>query len=97
VAITLENQLREALRSPRREGLAEALNAYQNFYDGAKIDPRTVGAATLKAWKLPDADSAAFLAHLRAGLEQGTPEMRHPRDEAIIKEARQKLAPAKTS
>jgi hypothetical protein len=46
---------------------------------------------------MPEAESAALLAHLRAGLEAGTPEMRHPRDEAIIKEARQKLAPAKAS
>jgi type VI secretion system protein ImpL len=96
MAIALEGQLREALRSPRREGLAEALEAYLNLYDGARTDPRTVGAAALKAWRLPDADSAAFLAHLRSGLEDGTPEMRHPRDEAIIREARQKMAPAKT-
>ena len=49
-------------------------------------DTRTVGY-----------DSAALLAHLRAGLEQGAPEMRHPQDEAIIRDARQKLAPAKSS
>ena len=97
IAITLENQIRDALHSPRREGLAEALDAYLNLYDSGKIDPRMVGAAALRAWRLPDADSAAFLAHLRTGLEEGTPEMRHPRDEAIIKDARQKLAPSKAS
>ena len=97
IAIALENQIRDALRSPGREGLAEALEAYLNLYDTGKIDPRTVGAAALRAWRLPDADSAAFLAHLRTGLEEGTPEMRHPRDEAIIKDARQKMAPSKAS
>jgi len=97
IAVTLENDLRTILHSPRREGLAGALEAYLNLYDGARINPRTVGAAVLRSWRLSDADSAAFLAHLRSGLEGSGPEMRHPQDEAIIKEARQKLAPAKGS
>jgi type VI protein secretion system component VasK len=98
LAITLENELRATLRSPRREDeLAGALEAYLNLYDGTRINPQLVGSAVLRAWKLSDADSVAFLAHLRSGLEGGAPEMRHPQDEAIIKEARQKLAPAKNS
>jgi len=92
IALTLENELKEALRTPHRERLARALEAYLNLYDSARINPRTVGAVALRVWRLSDADSAAFLAHLRTGLEGGVPEMRHPQDEAIIREARQKLA-----
>jgi type VI secretion system protein ImpL len=97
LALQMEQEIRDALRSARREGLGEALEGYLSLYAGDKMDPKTVEAAARRLWRLPEAEAAALLAHLRAGLEQGTPEMRHPRDEAIIKEARQKLAPAKTS
>ena len=97
LAILLENDLREGLRSPKREGLEESLAAYQSLYEGRKADVKTVESAAQRVWRLPDADSAALLAHLRAGLEDGAPEMRHPRDEAIIREARQKVAPPKNS
>jgi len=96
LAMALEGELRDALRSPTREGLAEALAAYLGLYEGAKADPKPVEAAALRVWRPPDAESAALLAHLRAGMEAGAPEMRHPRDEVIIKEARQKLATIKT-
>ena len=95
VAMTLEGELREALRSPKRDRMAEALEAYLNLFKGSKSDPRTVGSAVLRAWSLPDADSAAFLAHLRSGLEEVASEMRQAPDEAIITQARQKLAAAK--
>ncbi|MFY9314300.1 MAG: type VI secretion system membrane subunit TssM [Burkholderiales bacterium] len=95
LALLLETELRDAVRSSRRDGLDEALQAYLNLYEGAKADPKQVEAVARRLWRLPDAESAALLAHLRAGLEGGAPEMRHPRDEAIIKEARQKLAPAR--
>ena len=52
-------------------------------------------AAALRSWRLSDGERAALLAHLRAGLAEGAPEMRHPQDEAIIRDARQKLAGAK--
>jgi type VI secretion system protein ImpL len=88
LALALEGDLREALRTQKREALAETLEAYINLYEGAKADPRAIEAAARRLWRLPDAESAALLAHLRAGLEGGAPEMRHPRDEAIIREAR---------
>ncbi len=97
LALALENEIRAALGSPKREGLGEALEAYLSLHAGAKLDPKSVEAAARRLWRLPDAESAALLAHLRAGLEIGTLEMRHPPDEAIIKDARQKLAPARTS
>jgi type VI secretion system protein ImpL len=97
LALALEFEIRQALRSPGQEGLREALEAYQSLYAGRKTDPKLVEGAALRAWRLPDADSAALLTHLRSGLEGGAPEMRHPQDEAIIRDARQKLAPAKTS
>jgi len=97
LAMALESELRDALRSPKRAGLGEALEAYLNLYAGDKLEPRKVATAARRLWRLPDAGTAALLAHLRAAFEAGTPEMRHPRDEAIIKDARQKLAPAKAS
>jgi type VI secretion system protein ImpL len=96
LALGLEASLREALRAPGREGLGELVEAYASLYEGRKADARAVEAAARRVWRLPDAESAALLAHVRAGLEEGAPEMRHPRDEAIIRDARQKLA-AKTS
>jgi type VI secretion system protein ImpL len=97
LAIALENEIREGLRAPKRDGLGAALEAYLQLYEGGKSDRKAVHAAARRIWQLPDPDGAALAAHLEAGLENGAPEMRHPRDEAIIKEARQKLAPAKAS
>jgi type VI secretion system protein ImpL len=96
LARTLENEMRECLRSPKRGGLGETLEAYLSLYAGRKANASLVEAAARRIWELPDADEAALLAHLRAGLEDGAPEMRHPRDEAIIREARQKLGLQKT-
>jgi len=95
LARTLENEIRECLRAPKREGLGETLEAYQGLYEGRKANAAVIESAARRIWELPDADEAALLAHLRAGLEDGAPEMRHPRDEAIIREARQKLAAAR--
>jgi type VI secretion system protein ImpL len=97
LALALEEQIRQALRSPAQAGLREALEAYQDLYAGGTPDPATMQAAALRSWRLSGADGAALLAHLKAGLEQGAPEMRHPQDEAIIREARQKLTAAKAS
>lgn len=97
LAISLENDIRASLRSPAQGGLAESLTAYLNLYAGSKADARAVETGALRVWRLPEADNAALLAHLRAGLETGAPEMRHPRDEVIIREARQRLAPNKNS
>jgi type VI secretion system protein ImpL len=97
VALALEEEIRQALRSPAQPGLRETLAAYQALYAGAKPDPGPLQSAALRALRLPDADGAALLGHLKAGLEEGAPEMRHPQDEAIIRDARQKLAGAKTS
>ena len=95
LAQSLEDGLREALRTAKPDKVGEMLDAYASLYEGAKADPRAIGAAVRHVWQLPDADQAALLAHLQAGLEDGAPEMRHPRDEAIIKEGRQKQAPQK--
>ena len=96
LALSLEEEIRQALRASKQEALAESLEAYLGLYAGGKADRKAVETAALRIWQLPDPDEAVLLAHLRAGLEDGAPEMRHPRDEAIIKAARQKLAPAKT-
>jgi hypothetical protein len=62
------------------------------LYAGRKADAKSIEVAARRIWRLPDAESTALLGHLRAGLEAGAPEMRHPRDEAIIRDARQKMA-----
>ena len=95
LARTLEEEIRECLRSPKREGLGETLAAYEALYEGRKADTRVVEAAARRIWDFPDAEEAVLLAHLRTGLEGGAPEMRHPRDEAIIRDAQQKLAASK--
>jgi type VI secretion system protein ImpL len=95
LALLLESEIQDAARTTRQVELEEALRAYLSLYEGTKADPKAVEAAARRLWRLPDVESAALLAHLRAGLEDGAPEMRHPRDEAIIREARQKLAAAK--
>jgi type VI secretion system protein ImpL len=97
LALALENEIRQASRSSKQEGLRDALAGYQSLYAGKNADVKQVEAAARRAWRLPEAESAALLAHLRAGLEEGAPEMRHPQDEAIIRDARQKLAPANNS
>jgi type VI secretion system protein ImpL len=97
LALALEEEIRQALRSPAQAGLRDALEVYQGLYAGGRRDPARLQAAALRNWRLSDAEGAALLAHLRAGLEEGALEMRHPQDEAIIREARQKLAAAKTS
>lgn len=97
LAVSLEAEIRESLRSPGREGLDESLAAYLSLYDGSKADPRPIESVARRVWRLADADRAALLTHLQAGLEGGVPEMRHPQDEAIIRDARQKqAAPKKT-
>jgi type VI secretion system protein ImpL len=97
LAMALEGEMREALRTPKREGLGEALAAYQSLYAGDRLDAKAVEEGARRVWRLPDAESAALLVHLRSGLEEGRLEVHHPRDEAIIRDARQKMAPAKTS
>jgi type VI secretion system protein ImpL len=96
VAMALEDHLREGVRNPKaREGLAEMLAAYLALYE--KRDAAAVEAAARRAWRLPAAAQAALAGHLKAGLAEGAPEVRHPRDEAIIKAARQLLEAGKTS
>jgi type VI secretion system protein ImpL len=95
--LALESELKDAIRSGRGDRVGPALEAYLDLHQGAKANPRTVGAAVLRAWSLPDADSAAFLAHMRTGLEEVGSEMHQVPDEAIIREARQKMAVSKKS
>ena len=43
LALALENEIRQGLRSPRPEGLRDALAAYQSLYAGAENDRETGG------------------------------------------------------
>lgn len=91
LALALEAGLQAASRSAQHEGGTELLEAYASLYSGAKVNVAAVEAAARRVWKLSDKENAALLAHLGAALEEGAPEMRHRRDEAIIREARQRL------
>jgi len=97
LAQTLEDELRAAIRaSTGREALASALTAYVGLYE-SPAQAQLPAAAASRAWKLPEAQGADLQAHLRAGLEAIAPEMRPRQDEAIIRDARQKLALQKAS
>ena len=96
-ARTLEAQLREGLRSTKpREGLGETMAAYLSLYDKAP-DPRLLEPALRRAWGIQESGRAELAGHLQAAIEGGPPEVRHPRDEAIMKEARQRMATGKSS
>jgi type VI secretion system protein ImpL len=97
-ARALEGEVREGLRSPKpREGLAEAMAAYLSLYDSKTPDPRLLEPALRRAWNVPDAGRAELASHFQAAVEGGATEVRHPRDEAIIKDARQRMATGKSS
>jgi len=94
----LSSSLEDVMRTAKaRETLAGTLEAYLSLHDSKQPDPNSVAAAAGRLWRLPDADRADLLAHLRAGLEAGSLEMRPARNDAIIRDARQRLALAKTS
>jgi type VI secretion system protein ImpL len=98
LALSLEDDLREKIRNPKaRNGLEQSLAAYESLYEAKKPEPAALEAAARRVWRLPEAARAALAAHLDAGVGEGAPEVRHPRDEAIIKAARQLLGTGKTS
>ena len=97
LALSLEGDLRDKIHNPKgRDGLGQSLAAYASLYE-KKPDPALLEAAARRIWRLPEAAQAALAAHLKAGVGEGAQEMRHPRDEAIIKAARQLLGTGKTS
>jgi type VI secretion system protein ImpL len=96
LAHSLEDEIRKQLRDSKvQAGLADVLEAYVSLYEARKQDPAALLAA-LRLWQLPETGGADMAAHLSAALEEGPWGMRHARDEAIIREARQKLASRKT-
>jgi hypothetical protein len=66
------------------------------LYETSNFDPKPIETAATRLWRLAETDRAEMLVHVRAGLRQGSPEMRLSRDEVIIKHARQILAAART-
>jgi type VI secretion system protein ImpL len=94
VSASLEDLLRNA---KGREAIAGALDAYQALYDDKKPDMEPVAAAMAPLWRLESAERAELAAHLRAGIEAWGAEMRPARNDAIIRDARQRLAQARTS
>lgn len=94
----LSDSLEEALRTTKaRETLSAILDAYLSLHDSGGADPTTVAVVAAHLWRLPDADHADLNRHLRAGFEDMGPEMRPARNEAIIKDVRQRLASNKAS
>ena len=98
LALSLEDDLRDKVRNPKaRDGLEQSLSAYASLYEGKQPDPAVLEAAAQRIWRLPENVRNALATHLKAGVKNGAPDMQHPRDEAIIKAARQLLGTGKTS
>jgi type VI secretion system protein ImpL len=94
LAAALEQAMRSAAS---REEIAAALEAYLSLYDEKGPAPEALEAAANRLWPLAGALRAELAGHLRAGLEEKPLEMRHARNDALVKEARERLAAAKPS
>ena len=89
----LEAAMREALRSPgRNDGLGELLAAYEAL--GAAAPAAVSDALIERLWRLPAPGTARAGVHLRAAQAQGIA-LQRPRDESIIRDARQRLGASK--
>ena len=95
LALSLEDDLREALRAPKGqdEVLAADLDAYLSLYAAGGNDVPLLEGAAVRLWKLPALERRDLAAHLQVALAS-RPEMRHPRDESIIRDARRRLGRA---
>ena len=98
VGAALEDSMRRVLATPNSgDGLAPVLSAYVDLHEGRAADPKVLADAARRQWRLEAADAADLESHLRASLAAGPPQMRRPRDEAIIRDARRRIASVKGS
>ena len=90
--------LEDALRAARgREALEPVLKAYQALHDPNAPDAAALDAAMSDLWRVPQARRAELRSHLHAGLQEARGDLPHPYDEALVREARARLAGGKPS
>jgi type VI secretion system protein ImpL len=88
--------LEEAVRGARsRQGLEMALAAYLSLHDEKARSMKVLEPALYGLWQVPEARRVELSGHLRAGLAEKPLDMPRPFDEALVREARQRLAAAK--
>ena len=85
----LATSLEEALRSGAQR---ETLEAYVALHDPALRDTRSIEQGAVRVWRLPDKAHAALLTHLRAALAEQPLSLPGARNDALIEQARRKLA-----
>lgn len=94
--------LEEALRAARaREALEPALKAYLALHDPkaphSASHSAALDAAVSRLWQVPEARRAELRSHLHAGLQEARGDIPRPYDEALVREARARLAAGKAS
>jgi type VI secretion system protein ImpL len=85
LAAALENTLRSAPHP-------EALDGYLTLYEGQ--DARALEQATWRVWRVPETVRADLALHLRAALAERPLVLPHPRDDALVEQARRRLGAA---
>jgi type VI secretion system protein ImpL len=85
----LDASLRHALRA---RPSPDALAAYVALHETAPLDAEGIERAALDLWRPPASSQPALAGHLRAALAQRPFAMPAARDEALIEQARRKLA-----
>jgi type VI secretion system protein ImpL len=88
--------LEDAVRGARsRQGLEMALAAYLALHDEKARNMKALEPALYGLWQVPEARRGELSSHLRAGLAEKPLDIPRPFDEALVREARQRLAAAK--
>jgi type VI secretion system protein ImpL len=89
----LANSLESALRGPVNAAL---LDGYLGLHDDARRDLPAMEKAAMQAWKLPESARAQLGLHLREALAERPLSLPRPRDDALVEDARRRLAGSRT-
>lgn len=89
--------LEEAIRASRTPAALEpALKAYLALHDPNQ-ETGALAAAISELWRVPEARRAELRGHLQAGLQESRGDLPQAFDEALVREARARLAGGKSS
>lgn len=94
VAVSLEDAVRGARG---REALEAALKAYLALHDPKAPDAAALDSAVFGLWQVPETRRAELRSHLHAGLQEARADIPRPYDEALVRDARARLATGKAS
>ena len=89
LALSLETSLRSAPNPA-------VLDGYVSLHDDARRDPATIEKAAMQVWKLPESAKAQLGTHLRAVLADRVFALPRGRDDALIDQARRRVAGSST-